>query len=104
MRITFTPEAVNKLQPMLTGNKKLKFLHDTLGCHCGDDGVPTLTFIETPTNEDQLGEADPLLFYYEPRHQVYYDKHMTIHYNTAKYSFSLKSDAHIYKMDLRFLP
>lgn len=104
MRITFTQDAVNKLQPLFTNNKQLKFLHDAVGCTCADDGVPTLTFVDSPTSEDRTGEADPFPFYYEPRHEVYYEDHMTIHYDTERHSFILKSDAQIYTMNLRFVP
>ncbi|MCM3632956.1 MULTISPECIES: iron-sulfur cluster biosynthesis family protein [Paenibacillus] len=103
MRITFTTEAVHKLQ-LLLKDKKLKFLHDIEGCGCVVSGVPTLTTIDSPTEDDRAGEADPLPFYYEPRHKVYYEDHMKIHYDTDKNAFSLKSDAQIYTLNLRFVP
>lgn len=104
MRISFTTAAVDYLTPILQQtNKQLKFLHDTEGCGCVVSGVPTLTLIDEPTVDDRAGEADPLSFYFEPRHKVYYEEHMNIDYAPHKNSFSLKSDSQIYTLHLRLV-
>lgn len=61
MRITFTTEAVHKLQ-LLLKDKKLKFLHDIEGCGCVVSGVPTLTTIDSPTEDDRAGKQIHFLF------------------------------------------
>jgi len=104
MRITFTSAAVDILQPYLQSDKHLKFLHDTEGCGCVVSGVPALTLITAPSVDDSPGEADPLPFYYEPRHKVYYEDQMTVDYNPQRNAFSLKSEGQIYTLNLRFVP
>jgi len=104
MRITFSDAAVEYLTPLLnSAGKQLKFLHNTAGNGCADNGIPTLTLIDEPTSGDVAGEADPLPFYYEPRHEVYYEDHMKIDYKPQSHTFSLKSDAQIYSYNLRFI-
>lgn len=104
MQITFTPSAQEKLIPILAAtNKQLKFLHDSEGSGCADNGVPTLQLIEAPAKGDAAGIADPIPFYYEPRHHIYYEKHMKIDYNESNSSFVLKSDSQIYNRHLRIL-
>ncbi|HIW35083.1 MAG TPA: iron-sulfur cluster biosynthesis family protein [Candidatus Paenibacillus intestinavium] len=104
MQITFTPAAVQQLEPILAAtNKKLKFLHDTVGDGCGDNGVATLQLIEEPIEDDAPGIADPFPFYYELRHKVYYEDHMKIDFNSKTHSFVLKSDSQIYHSHLRIL-
>jgi len=104
MQITFTPAAQQQLEPILAStHKKLKFLHDNKGSGCADNGVATLEFIEEPSSDDVEGIADPIPFYYEPKHKIYYEEHMKIDFNTNNRSFTLKSDSQIYNSHLRIL-
>ncbi|WP_028610627.1 iron-sulfur cluster biosynthesis family protein [Paenibacillus harenae] len=104
MQITFSQSAVRRLTPYLTGGtKRLKLLHDTEGCGCVVSGVPALQLIEEPSVDDKLAHGDPLPFYYEPRHEVYYEPELKVDYNEEQSSFSLKSDSQIYTLHLRFL-
>ncbi|MFD0587016.1 iron-sulfur cluster biosynthesis family protein [Paenibacillus sp. GCM10027627] len=104
MHITFTASAVQKLTPYLKdGSAKLKLLHDTEGCGCVMSGVPALQLIKEPSVDDAKAEGDPFFFYYEPRHEVFYESKMKIDYNAALGSFTLKSDSQIYTTHLRFI-
>ncbi|URN93984.1 MAG: iron-sulfur cluster biosynthesis family protein [Candidatus Pristimantibacillus lignocellulolyticus] len=104
MQITFTPSAQEQLMPILAStHKKLKFLHDSKGSGCADNGVATLEFIEEPSIDDVEGIAAPFPFYYEPRHKVYYEDHMKMDYNTNTRSFILKSDSQIYNSHVRII-
>ena len=104
MKITFTPAAVEKIKAKLDGShKKLKFLYDSKDCGCALNGIPALILIDEPTADDAKGIADPLEFYYEPRHAIFYDDHMKVDFNQAKFSFILKSDSQIYTTNLQFI-
>ncbi|QAY66068.1 iron-sulfur cluster biosynthesis family protein [Paenibacillus protaetiae] len=102
MRIQFTPSAVNKLKPYLDGSGlQLKFLHDTEGCGCVVSGVPALELIREHGADDRLAHGEPFDFWYEPRHEIYYEPVMTIDFNPAKGIFSLKSDSQIYSVNVK---
>ncbi|MBD2869854.1 iron-sulfur cluster biosynthesis family protein [Paenibacillus arenilitoris] len=104
MHITFSKSAVQKLSPYLgDGTKRLKLLHDMEGCGCVVSGVPALQLIDGPSVDDKLAEGDPLPFYYEPRHEVYYEPKLKIDYDEGQGSFSLKSDGQIYTTHLRLI-
>lgn len=104
MHITFSKTAIERLSPHLNdGTKQLKLLHDTEDCGCVVSGVPALQLITEPTVDDKLSQGDPLPFWYEPRHEVYYEPKLRVDYDTARSSFSLKSDNQIYTLQLRFL-
>lgn len=104
MFITFSRTATERLSPYLAdGQKQLKLLHDMEGCGCVNTGVPTLQLIETPSVDDKLAQGDPLPFWYEPRHEVFYEPQLRIDYDAARSSFSLKSDNQIYTTNLRLL-
>ncbi|WP_424765982.1 iron-sulfur cluster biosynthesis family protein [Paenibacillus sp. sgz302251] len=104
MNITFTKSAADRLSPYLSdGTKQLKLLHDTEGCGCVVSGVPALQLITEPTVDDRLTQGEPFPFYYEPRHEVYYEPQLRVDYDAARSSFSLKSDSQIYTTNLRFL-
>lgn len=91
MHITFSPSAVNKLTPYLAdSSKQLKLLHDTEDCGCVVSGVPVLTLIHEPSVDDQLANGDPFSFFYEPRHEVFYEPQLRIDYNSVNNCFSLK--------------
>lgn len=105
MHITFSEAAQEKLLPFLQqSHKKIKFLHDWVGCGCADNGVPTIKLIDAPTSEDVLSEGDPFDFYFEPRHKVYYEEQMKIDYNNQDNSFTLKSDSQTYSRNVRLIP
>ncbi|MDQ6418123.1 iron-sulfur cluster biosynthesis family protein [Paenibacillus sp. LHD-117] len=104
MFITFTPSAVRKLSPYLEdGASKLKLLHDTEGCGCVMSGVPALQLVSAPSALDREAKGEPFSFYYEPRHEVFYDEPLKIDYNETAGSFSLRSDNQIYTTHLRFI-
>lgn len=104
MHIIFSKAAIDRITPYLDNRElKLKFLHDTEGCGCVVSGVPALQLINEPTVDDRLGQGEPFVYYYEPRHEIYYEPQMKIDYNAETGSFSLKSDSQIYTHHLRFL-
>lgn len=104
MMITFTASAVRKLSPYLQdGSSMLKLLHDTEGCGCVMSGVPALQLISSPSVDDREAQGEPFAFYYEPRHEVFYDEPLKVDYNEAAGSFSLRSDNQIYTTHLRFM-
>lgn len=104
MNITFSPSAVEKLSPYLSdGAKQLKLLHDTEGCGCVMSGVPALQLISEGSVDDRLAQGNPLPFWYEPRHEVFFEPQLRIDYDANKHSFSLKSDNQIYTLNLRFI-
>ena len=104
MNITFTESAIRKLAPYLAdGKSKLKLLHDTEGCGCVMSGVPALQLIETPTVDDREAAGNPFPFFYEPRHEVFYDEPLKVDYNESAGSFSLRSDNQIYTTHLRLI-
>ncbi|WP_138751045.1 iron-sulfur cluster biosynthesis family protein [Paenibacillus sinopodophylli] len=104
MHIHFSKSAFDRLSPYLVdGKNQLKLLHDTEGCGCVVSGVPALQLITEPTVDDKLSQGDPLPFYYEPRHEIYYEPQMRVDYDAARDSFSLRSDSQIYTTNLRFL-
>lgn len=104
MHISFTPAAVEALTPYLAdGAKQLKLLYDTEGCGCVVSGIPTLQLIGQGGPDDRLAEGDPLPFWYEPRHEVFFEPMLRIDYHAANNAFSLKSDSQIYTLDLRLL-
>ncbi|WP_435171498.1 iron-sulfur cluster biosynthesis family protein [Paenibacillus glycanilyticus] len=104
MRITFTPAAAKSLTPYIEdGRKQLKLLHDTEGCGCVVSGVPALQLIEQGGPDDRLTQGDPFPFWYEPRHEVFFEPELRIDYDAARDAYSLKSDSQIYTLDLRFL-
>jgi uncharacterized protein YqkB len=104
MRITFTAAAAQALTPYIEdGRKQLKLLHDTEGCGCVVSGVPALQLIEQGGPDDKLAQGDPLPFWYEPRHEVFFEPELRIDYNTSSGFYSLKSDNQIYTLNLRFL-
>ena len=101
MHITFTDAAVAQLSPFIhnTG-KQLKLLHDTEGCGCVVSGVPALQLIDRSSVDDRLSQGEPFSFWFEPRHEVFYDKRMRIDYDSVQGQFSLKSDSQIYTLNL----
>lgn len=104
MQIIFSEAARDRIKPHLEdGKKNLKFLHDTEGCGCVVSGVPALQLINEPTVDDKLALGESFDYYYEPRHEIYYEPLLKIDYNAEKSSFSLKSDSQIYTLHLRFL-
>lgn len=104
MRITFSKTAIDRISPHLEdGKKQLKLLHDTEGCGCVVSGVPALQLIDGPTVDDELSQGDPFPFWFETRHQIYYEPQLKVDYNVDSHSFSLKSDNQIYTTHLRFL-
>ncbi|GLX71467.1 iron-sulfur cluster biosynthesis family protein [Paenibacillus glycanilyticus] len=104
MRITFTPAAVEALTPYIEdGQKQLKLLHDTEGCGCVMSGVPALQLIEQGGPDDRLAQGDPFPFWFEPRHEVFFEPELRIDYNAERYAYSLKSDNQIYTLNLRFV-
>ncbi|MGM0880365.1 MAG: iron-sulfur cluster biosynthesis family protein [Bacillota bacterium] len=104
MHITFSKTAIDRLAPYLNdGTKQLKLLHDTEDCGCVVSGVPALQLIAEPTVDDKLSQGEPFPFWYEPRHEVYYEPHLRVDYDAARSSFSLKSNSQIYTHHLRFL-
>ncbi|MFF2479434.1 iron-sulfur cluster biosynthesis family protein [Paenibacillus sp. NPDC058071] len=104
MHIAFSASAADYLAPFLAdGSSQLKLLHDTEGCGCVMSGVPALQLIAEATVDDKLAQGDPLPFWYEPRHEVFFEPELRIDYNPDKESLSLKSDSQIYTLDLRFI-
>jgi uncharacterized protein YqkB len=104
MHIIFSKAATDRLSPYLEdGTKQLKLLHDTEGCGCVVSGVPALQLISESSVDDKLAQGEPFPFWFEPRHEVYYEPHLRIDYNTERDSFSLKSDSQIYTLHLRFI-
>jgi len=103
MRITFSASAIAAITPHLAEGKQLKLLHDTEGCGCVVSGVPALQLIERSGPDDRLAQGDPFPFWYEPRHEVFYEPELRINYDPSSSSFSLKSDNQIYTLHLRFL-
>lgn len=104
MHITFSKSAADKLGPYLTdGTKQLKLLHDTEGCGCVVSGVPALQLIESPSVDDRQEQGDPLSYWFEPRHEVFYEPKLRVDYDPVRDSFSLKSDNQIYTTNLQFL-
>lgn len=88
---------------MSDGTKQLKFLHDTEGCGCVVSGVPALQLIGEPSVDDRKDQGDPFAYWFEPRHEVFYEPKMRVDYDPASGSFSLKSDNQIYTTNLQFL-
>lgn len=104
MHITFSKTAEDRLAPFLSdGTKLLKLLHDTEDCGCVVSGVPSLQLIDEPSVDDQLSQGNPFPFYYEPRHEVYYEPKLRVDYDSSRNSYSLKSDNQIYTTNLRFI-
>lgn len=104
MQISFTPTAVKALTPYIEdGTKQLKLLYDTEGCGCVVSGIPTLQLIGQGGPDDRLVQGDPLPFWHEPRHEVFFEPELRIDYDAARNAYSLKSDSQIYTLDLRFL-
>ena len=104
MHITFTTAAAERLSPYLSdGTRQLKLLHDTEGCGCVVSGVPALQLIDDPSVDDKLAQGDPFPFWYEPRHEIYYEPKLRVDYDADSSSFSLKSDNQVYTKHLRFL-
>jgi uncharacterized protein YqkB len=104
MHIIFSKAATDRLSPYLEdGTKQLKLLHDTEGCGCVVSGVPALQLISESSVDDKLAQGEPFPFWFEPRHEVYYEPHLRIDYNMERDSFSLKSDSQIYTLHLRFI-
>ncbi|SFF09076.1 Uncharacterized protein YqkB [Paenibacillus catalpae] len=104
MRITFTPAAVKALTPYIEDDgRQLKLLYDTEGCGCVVSGIPALELIEQGGPDDKLAQGDPFPFWFEPRHEVFFEPELRIDYDTARGTYSLKSDNQIYTLNLRFL-
>ncbi len=104
MHLAFSDSAAKRLAPLLKdGGKHLKLLHDTEGCGCVVSGVPALQLIDEPSVDDRLAQGEPFSFYYEPRHEVYYEPSMRIDFHADKQAFSLKSDSQIYTLHLRLI-
>jgi uncharacterized protein YqkB len=104
MHILFSKAAIDRLSPYIQdGKNQLKLLHDTEGCGCVVSGVPALQLISEPSVDDKLAQGEPFPFYYEPRHEIYYEPQLRVDYNAVNDSFSLKSDSQIYTINLRFI-
>jgi uncharacterized protein YqkB len=104
MHFTFTPSAVERLSEQLNGDSRsLRLLYDTEGCGCVVSGVPTLQLIESPGEDDKLGDGEPYSVWYEPRYEVFFEPELRIDYDKTRNSFSLKSDNQIYTANLRLL-
>lgn len=104
MHITFSSTAIEQLTSYITdGTKQLKLLHDTEGCGCVVSGVPALQLVQEASVDDKLAQGDPFPFLYEPRHEIYYEPHLRINYDTERESYTLKSDNQIYTLNLRFI-
>ncbi|SDT56059.1 Uncharacterized protein YqkB [Paenibacillaceae bacterium GAS479] len=105
MRISFSPDAVEKLRPYVgDGQAVLKLLYDTEGCGCVVNGVSALYIVKEPYAGDVLGEGNPYPFFYEERYEVFFEPELRIGYNKDRDAFTLSSDSQIYNHDLRFFP
>lgn len=104
MHITFSNSAIEQLSPYLNNtSKQLKLLYDTEGCGCALSGVPALQLIEEPDERDRLTQGDPFSFWYEPRHEVFFEPKLRVDYDASRNSFILNSDNQIYTTHLRLL-
>ncbi|QJC51983.1 iron-sulfur cluster biosynthesis family protein [Paenibacillus albicereus] len=105
MRITFRPEAADKLRPYVgDGQATLKLVYDTEGCGCVVNGVSALYVVQEPAAGDVQGEGDPYPFLYEGRYEVFFEPELKLGYSRERDAFILSSDSQIYNHDLRFFP
>lgn len=104
MYITFTDEAIAYIESKYTNKQlHLKFIHDTKGSGCADNGVPTLAFIATPSPQDLVGQSNYVPFYFQPEHAVYYEPSLKIGFNKNYYSLTLSSDGQLYSNAMRLM-
>ncbi|GGF89573.1 iron-sulfur cluster biosynthesis family protein [Paenibacillus abyssi] len=104
MNITFTDAAIAELSPYLNQeDSQLKLLYDTEGCGCVMSGVPALQLIKQSGPDDKLGQGTPFSFWYEPRHEIFFEPQLKVDYSADRGSFILKSDNQIYTNHLRFI-
>lgn len=105
MRISFSRDAADKLQPFVgDGQAMLKLVYDTEGCGCVVNGVSALYVVHEPAQGDVMGEGDPYPFLYEERYEVFFEPELRIAYSKDRNAFSLASDSQIYHHDMRFFP
>ncbi|MCF2942643.1 iron-sulfur cluster biosynthesis family protein [Paenibacillus tarimensis] len=101
MRMTFTTNAVSKLESGSPGTGKLKLLYDTEGCGCVMSGVPALQWITAPAQGDVKAESLPFEVWYEPRFEVFFEDTLQVDYSDSSHSFILKSDNQTYTNHMR---
>ncbi|PZD93628.1 iron-sulfur cluster biosynthesis family protein [Paenibacillus sambharensis] len=101
MRITFTADAVRKLESGSPGTGKLKLLYDTEGCGCVMSGVPALQWIADPVQGDVKAESIPFEVWYEPRYEVFFEDSIKVDYSDSSHAFVLKSDNQTYTNHMR---
>lgn len=97
MRIRMTEAASAAIRERIVdGSGRLKLVYDSEGCGCAVSGVPALWIVQAPGPEDAESDALPMSVLYEPRHELFFDREMTIDYDPSRRTFSLKSDQQIY--------
>jgi uncharacterized protein YqkB len=102
MELTFTAEALQRLQQKTKGKKGfLKLKHDTEGCGCVVSGVAALWLIDNPEGNDTKISTNGPDVYMDYNTDVFFDPKMTID-ATAGNHFSLKSPGEILNPSLKY--
>jgi uncharacterized protein YqkB len=103
MQITFTEQAVQQLEPVVSKNSLLKLVFDSEGCGCAVNGVPALWVVPEADPIDLHAEASPFEVIYSPKHEVYFEDRMKIDYQPQSRSYILKSNNQIYNAGMRII-
>ncbi|NOU97000.1 hypothetical protein GC093_27795 [Paenibacillus sp. LMG 31456] len=104
MHITFTNQAIEQInKKMNSGAGELKLVHDSEGCGCSANGVPTLWIVNQAEDKELRAEGTPFELVYEQKHEVYFEDKMTLDYAPARGDFVLKSNGQIYNANMRLI-
>jgi uncharacterized protein YqkB len=102
MELTFTEDALERLQQKISGKKGyLKLKHDTEGCGCVVSGVAALWLIDQPeANDAKLSTNGPDV-YMDYNTEVFFDSMMKIDTASGNH-FTLKSPSETLNPTMKF--
>ncbi|MFD2679595.1 iron-sulfur cluster biosynthesis family protein [Bacillus seohaeanensis] len=105
MHITFTDEAIKKINEKIDGKEGyLKLKYDIDGCGCVMSGIPTLWYILQPEGIDELTiETNLMPILIEKSKTVFLDKQLKVDFSKTANSFQLKSPAQILNGRMNFI-
>jgi len=98
MKIHITSPAADRLHALSGSSDTIfKLVYDAEGCGCAVSGVPALWMLDRSSllDSDVMAATEPMIVY-EPRHEVFYEDHLTLDYQPDKRSFRLTSNSQIY--------
>ena len=105
MKIEITNEAMQKIIDKIDHQEGyLKLKYDTEGCGCVVSGIPTLWYVRTPDEgEDIEIETNSYPILVEKSKTVFLDEELKIDFSTASNTFQLKSPGQIINGRMNFV-